>query len=251
MSFVKDIIGGITGSTAADASIEAAGVSADAQSEALDYLKQVNAVPQQYKEQALGQLGDFFLDGNQQQFVDQSMANPFYQSMIGQGEEALLRNQAVTGGLRSGGTQQALAQNSQNVLQNLVGQQLGGISGLAGLGTNENAIAQQMGNIGMTQAQGITGAAQAGQQGIGNIINLGATAATAFSDERLKDNVVEIGEVNGQPWHAWTWNDKAEELGLSGDSEGIVIQKLDEEYHELIGSKNGYLTFDYGSFLNG
>lgn len=176
MSIIKDVYNGITGKTAADAAKKASGISADAQQKGLDYLMKANESPLAAQQQGLSGLMDFY-GGNQQNVVNQAMQSPFYNSMIGQGEEAVLRNAAVTGGLRSGGTQQGLAQNSQNILQMLVNQQLGGLQGLAGVQTNNNAISQGYGNIGNTQAQGVTAAANAKQQGLGNIINLAAMAA--------------------------------------------------------------------------
>jgi len=178
MSFVKDVFNGITGKTAADAAKKASGVSADAQQKGLDYLMKANESPLAAQQQGLSGLMDYY-GGNQQGVIDQAQQSPFYSSMINQGEEAVLRNAAATGGLRSGSTQQGLAQNSQNILQMLVNQQLGGLQGLAGVQTNNNAISQGYGNIGNTQAQGITAAANAKQQGLGNIINLAAMAAGA------------------------------------------------------------------------
>ena len=123
------------------------------QQQALDYVMAREELPLQYRDQALASLGDYFLGGNQQQFIDQAMQSPMYQSMLQQGEDAILRQASATGGLRSGNVQQALAQNSQNVLNQLVQQQLGGISGLVQTPLNTNQIANQMAGLGMQQGQ--------------------------------------------------------------------------------------------------
>lgn len=252
MSFVKDVFNSLTGKTQADAIAKGSEINSQTQGDMLSYLQSVNEVPQQFKEQALGALGDFYLNGNQQGIVNQAQSSPFYNSMINQGEESVLRNQAATGGLRTGGAQQALAQNSQNVLQQLVGQQLGGIGGLASLGTNEQGIANQMGNYGMAQAQGGINTANAQTGALNNLINMGIQGASmAFSDARLKSNIQEVGSVGGEKWHTWTWNDEGEKLGLTGQGEGVVIDKLSSSAQKHVGNSNGYLTFNYGDFLNG
>lgn len=174
MSFVGDIFDGITGKTAADASLAAADTSAQFQREALDYLKQTQEPLLEAQQFGLTGLMDFY-GGDQQGLIDQVQANPFYQSMISQGEEAVLRNAAATGGLRGGNVQQALAQNSQNVLQGLTNQYLGGFGQLAGFQPNTAGVASMTGGIGSTLAQGQLGAAQARQTGLGNAMSLGGS----------------------------------------------------------------------------
>ena len=112
----------------------------------------------------------------QQRFVDRVQASPFYNSMISQGEDAVARNASVTGGMRSGNIQPGLAQNSQNVLQNLTNQQLQGLFSFAGTPSNANAISAQYNGMGNTTGAGMMGQAQAMQdmyQGIGDSITGG------------------------------------------------------------------------------
>lgn len=174
MSFVGDLWDGITGKTAAEASTEAADTSVAFQREALDYLKQSQEPLLQAQQFGLSGLMDYY-GGNQQGLIDQVQSSPFYSSMVDQGEEAVLRNAAATGGLRSGATQQALAQNSQNVLQGLVNQQLGGLQTLSGYQPNTSGVASMTSGIGSTLAQGQLGAAQAQQAGLGNVMSLGGS----------------------------------------------------------------------------
>lgn len=244
MSFVGDIFDGITGKAAANASREASDTSVAFQREALDYLKQSQEPLLQAQQFGLTGLMDFY-GGNQQGLIDQVQANPFYQSMVSQGEEAVLRNAAATGGLRGGNVQQALAQNSQNVLQGLTNQYLGGFGQLAGYQPNTAGVAQATSNIGNTMAQGITGAAQAQQQGIGNLVNIGTSLAGLFSDERLKDNVKFIGKINGHKLYSWTWNKLAEKLGLKGESQGVIAQEVEQYAPHLVGERDGYKTVNY------
>ena len=115
---------------------------------------------------AFGELTDFY-GGDQQTIIDQAQASPFMSSLVTAGEEGIARNAQMTGGLRTGTTQENLAQNSQNVLQNLVQQILQGKSGVAqsGFGATDayttamqNIVAGQgatrgeIANIGINQA---------------------------------------------------------------------------------------------------
>lgn len=179
MNTLGKLVDGITGKTAGDAAIEGANIAAGYQEEALDYLKETQAPLLEAQQFGLGGLMDFY-GGNQQGTIDQVMASPFYNSMIEQGEEAVLRNAAATGGLRGGAVQPALAQNSQNVLQGLTQQHLSGLSQLSGYQPNTSAVAQQTSNIGQTYSQGTIAEANARQAGVGNVVDLGLKAGGMF-----------------------------------------------------------------------
>jgi hypothetical protein len=172
------ILGDLTGANAADASISAANIAAASQREQLEYLKEINRLPQQYKEEALTKLAGLQTGEGQQAMIEQAEQSPYYKAIMGgrqAGEDAILRNAAATGRLRSGNTQAAFydynTQLKNKALAESYGQQVSGLQGLAGIGTNESDIGQIMSDIGMTQAQGITAGAQAQQQGAQNIMN--------------------------------------------------------------------------------
>jgi hypothetical protein len=192
-SLIGKVQGGIddiSGKTAADAAGDAAGIAAASQAEQLAYLKEINKLPQEYREAALTKLAGGAGIGpgpGQQQMIDQAKASPLYSAIMeGQqaGEEAILRNAGATGGLRSGNVQSNLA-NFSSGLQNQAllqsyNQQQQNLQGLAGLDTGTNQIANTIGNIGQTQAAGITGAAQARQQGTSNMLNTALLGASLF-----------------------------------------------------------------------
>lgn len=185
-------------------------------------------------------------------FVEALRQDPFYESMLQQGEEAVLRGSSATGGLRSGTASENLARNSQNVLQGYYNQQVQGLQGLAQQPSNANAIASQMAGIGQTLGQGQIASAQAQQagqqQGVSNLMGLGGlglAAYSAFSDRRLKDNIRHIDDRKGHKWYKWTWNKFAEDLGLSGDCEGVMADEIKETNPEAVGESNGYMTVDY------
>lgn len=98
-------------------------------------------------QQAFTGLADYY-SGNQQPIINQAMNSPFMSQLVSQGEGAIARNAQATGGFRSGTTQENLAQNSQNVLMNLVNQQLQGQQGIANAGFGaQDAYSTAMQNI--------------------------------------------------------------------------------------------------------
>jgi len=77
-------------------------------------------------------------------------ANPEFQAIARQGEEAILANAAATGGLRGGNTQAALAQFRPELLQAYIDQQYSRLGGLStqGLGVSKDLLARGFGAIG-------------------------------------------------------------------------------------------------------
>lgn len=252
MGFVKDTFDAITGRGAEKAAGRAADTQAAAQREALEYLKQTEAIPQEFREGALTRLGGLFgLPGGERGAVSAIERNPIFQATIGQlpqQEEAILRNASATGALRTGGTEAMLAENQRTNRLQAFQNTMYGLQGLAGLPSYAPQIAQGIAGIGQTQAQGMIAGAQARQQGIGQTLGLGLNALSlaGFSDVRLKDNVKLIGERYGHDWYEWEWNDRAEaELGLTGKTEGVLAQDVARVTPEAVGTSHGYLTVNY------
>ena len=255
-----DFSGEKAGKEAARAAQGAAATQAGAQREALDYLKSTEELPQQFREGALQQLGGLYgLEGgtgSQQSFIDQARQSPLYSAMMGTqaaSEDAILRNQSMTGGLRSGNTQDALAENAQSLQERALlesyNQQLQGVQGMARIPSNANQIAAGTAGIGQTLAQGQLGAAQgqaaAQNMGMNQLMGLATAGAMAFSDIRLKENIEYVGYEDGQNWYKWDWNDEALELGLSGSDSGVMAHEVYKSKPEAIGTYAGYITVDY------
>lgn len=265
-SLVSGYMAKKSGDKAADAAREASATQAYSEREALEYMKEREAIPQQLREGSLKGLGGLYgLEGgtgSQQELIDRAISSPLYQSIMGgreAGEEAILRNASMTGGFRSGNVQENLydynTQLQNQALLQSYNQQLQGLTGLAGLPSNVNAIAERTAGIGQTLSQGQIAAAQAEQAGtqqmIGNTMgmaNLGLQAYGAgvnFSDRRLKKNLEKIGEVNGHNWYMWDWNIVANKMGLNGKSEGVLADELVKTNPECIGIKDGFMIVDY------
>ena len=66
--------------------------------------------------------------------VRQIQEGPEYQTLLQQGEDAILANASATGGLRTGTTQGALAQFRPALLADLINQQYTRLGGLSGMG---------------------------------------------------------------------------------------------------------------------
>lgn len=254
MGGIVDSIGSIFGGggdDGADAARDAAGIQAQYQREALNYLKQREKLPQQFREGALSQIGGLYgLEGGDAGALQAIQSNPIYQATMGNlpaQEEAILRNQSATGALRTGATDAMLAENQrQNQLQ-AYQNTLGGLQGLANLPSNAANIASQTAGIGQTLGQGIVGAEQsrqAGQQaGMGNLMGLGQLGLAAFSafcDPALKDNVEKVGESEGYNIYRWTWNDKAANLSLYGEGYGPMADEIEAKEPERITHIKGY-----------
>lgn len=201
-------------------------------------------------------LADYY-GGNQQAIIDQAKASPFMSQLVSQGEDAIARNAQMTGGFRSGTTQQNLAQNSQNVLMNLVNQQLQGQQGIANAGFGaQDAYSTAMQNIiagqGATRGQIANvdiAKAAADQEMMTGLITGGMNVgAAAMSDKVLKKNIVQTGEKNGLPWYTWDWNELAKDIGLTGSEEGHIAQEVQKVRPDLVVTQNGYLAVNYGGF---
>jgi len=251
-----------SGKTAASASESASRTQAAAEREALAYLKEREALPRQFSEAALKDLGGLYDmpggTGDQQELIDKAIQSPLYQSIMGgqeAGEDAILRSASATGGLRSGNVQENLydynVQLQNKALLESYNQQLQGLTGLAGLPSNANQIAQQTSAIGQTLGQGQVAAGQAMQQayqGVGDSlvggINLGLKYGM-FSDRRLKKNIEKITEVDGHNWYVWEWNIVANKMGLEGKSEGVLADEIVHSNPGCIGFKDGFMMVDY------
>lgn len=264
-------IGSQSAEASAEAGLEAANIQAGAEQEALDYLKETEALPQAVREQALTGLSEYYQvpgqPSTQDQLIQQGKESPLYASIMGTqqaGEEALLRTSSATGGLRSGGaiaglTDYSMQLENQALLESFNqaqsredyerGLNLSGLGALAQLPSGASEIADLTATVGATQAQGVTAAAQAEQAGTQNIINstLGFTeiAAGWYSDIRLKENVEFINIRNGLPWFKWDWIDAAGQLDLYGSDEGYMAHHVYMTHPEAVMESDGFLKVNY------
>jgi hypothetical protein len=163
--------------TSADSQTQAANTAAASQTEALNYLREVEKVPQQFRQEALMKLGGLSGleggEGSQAELIARAEKSPLYAAIMSgrkAGESSILRNASATGGLRSGNVQADMygfnVDLKTKALLESYNQQLTGLQGLAQLPSNANNIASTMSGIGTTLAGGISGAGTATAQGI-------------------------------------------------------------------------------------
>lgn len=200
------IFSSIAGIFSAKSKKKAAKKAAEAQQAAaqqgIDAVSSQNALTQQnlapYLQtgtKALGAQSDLLgLNGTgvQGSAIDALRASPLFQSLFGNGQEAILNNASATGGLRGGNTQRSLADFGADTLAKTIESQLAALGGLSGQGFNAatnsgqfgaqsaDQIAQLLGNKGAAKAGGILGAAAANQELYGHLGNLATDVASAI-----------------------------------------------------------------------
>ena len=267
--FVGDIlgIGGDDGggAQAAEATVQASNVAAEAQGQELAYLKEADAIPRTGREEAIQRMmGIQALPGgvgSEQQEIDRIMQSPLYQAMLGgreAGEESIMRNASMTGGFRSGNVQENFydynTQLQNNALLTSYNSRMGQLQNLMGMPSMAPMIGQTIGDIGMTRAQGISGAgqarAQADQGGMNNLMGLaglgiGAYGAGMFSDRRLKKEIKKIGRYMGQDIYSFSWNRIAEILGLTGKTVGVMADEVMARRPDAVSIKDCFLYVNY------
>lgn len=240
ISKATDAIGLTDTGAAGDATMAASKAQQGYEQQALNYLEQQNALPTQLRNIGLNRQIDY-LTGKSDISQD-----PFYKAMLGGQEEAALRARSATGNLRSG---QAIS-DVGNVQNQVMMNTLGLYGNLGNTQTTAPQIASQMNQIGQTQAYGIQGQAEANQmsqqQNFNNIMGIGSMAA-AFSDDRLKDNIVVIAYTKHPDIkkYRWEWNAKAEKLGLHGDDQGYIASEIESVFPDCVNLHNsGYRQID-------
>lgn len=259
VSAFHQLSGGAAAEAAAEEQLRAAGISAQAQSQAADFLSQREQLPRSLREGALRGLGGIYgLPGFEDtlDLVGTSRRSPLYQAQIAEinrslaGEEHMAGREMSAGGfLRSGPMAAALAsaRGSAGVergqaLANVYQQNLQGVTGLSQLPSMDIAIAKMQAGIGETIGQGIVGSQETLVQGQQNKFN---ALGNMFSDERLKENIELVETRDGVNWYSWDWNDKAGDLGLYGPESGVIAQEILMTNPEAVSVRDGYLTVDY------
>lgn len=117
--------------------------------------------------------------GAQESAIRGISEGPEMAALTAQGEQGILRNAGLTGGLRGGNTQAALAQFRPQLLSSLINQQYQRLGGLTQIG---QASAAGTGAAGMQSGANIADLlAQMGQAQAGGQIGMGQAAAQPFN----------------------------------------------------------------------
>jgi hypothetical protein len=206
--------------------------------------------------------------GAQQAAFDAFKDSPGQAFLRDRGEKALLRNSAAIGGLGGGNIRSGLQQQGIGFANQQFGDFQNRLAGISGGGQSATTQGAQIGaNLSGQISQGLAGQGQARASGIlaeqqgnaglaGNILGLGATAATGgfgagiaglfSSDERLKENIVKVGELDsGLNIYTWTWNDKGKEIAGNQPSFGVIAQEAQILFPDAVETVNGFLHVNY------
>ncbi len=239
MAVVDAIFGGND-----NAPMDAANAQIAQQQKSLDFMKDMYA-PIMGMQSAVSPMITDMLTGKYDMTSD-----PYYQQNLDMMNSNILGNSAVTGGTRGGDIKGSLGTAPTQLAQSMYQQKLGNLMKPFGLDSGANQMANQMNMMGQTQAQGIIGQAQSSQDRTNNLLNMGMNAAgmaMMFSDIRLKDSIVKIGNtsIEGVGRYGWKWNDSAKALGLSGSDKGYLAQEVEKVFPELVHeTETGYKAID-------
>ena len=147
----------------------------------------------------------------QQSAISALQASPLFTSTYKQGEDALLQNEAATGGVRGGNS--ALDQSSYgaNLLNQLIAGQLGSYSGLANTGqaaasglanagqANSSAISSLLTQQGNANAAGVLGGANSLTNAFNNIGSIAGKYLTGAGSSGSGSPT-----YGGQDWNSWS-----------------------------------------------
>ena len=260
--FLGDTIGGITGAKQAGQAAERAGQTQAAAAEKgiEEQRRQFDALVElmaPYVTAGTGAMGQqqalIGLQGAeaQKQAISGFEQSPLFQSLMQQGENAILQNASATGGLRGGNVQAALSQFRPQALNALIEQQYGRLGGLSTMGQASAAgqaasglqsasnIGNLFGNQGAALAGGQMARGNVARQAFGDAMDIGKMAAM-FSDRRLKKNIKQIGTrpdgLNVYEFD-YIWGGKRQV--------GLMAQEVQTIYPGAVSESGGYLMVDY------
>ena len=201
--FIGDVVGGITGAKQAGKAAErgAATQAAAAQAGIDEQRRQFDKLVELMSpyvtagtESMAAQKALIGLAGPEAEraAIAKQQQSPFFQSLVQQGENAILQNASATGGLRGGNVQAALSQFRPQILNSLIEQQYGRLGGFTKLGqasaaglaeqgmASADSIANLLANQGAATAGGQIAKGNVNRQAFGDLLSIGKAAAGFF-----------------------------------------------------------------------
>lgn len=142
----------------------------------------------------------------------------------------------------------AFANNATNILQgNAATQGNAAINRASAFGNTINQGVGQFNRLGGFIFGNNSGSAAGGSPGA---FSTQVSPGGVFSDRRLKDGLVKVGEVAGIGVYEWRWNSDAELLGLSGNAWGFIADEVAAMYPDAVTiDESGYHRVDYGAVM--
>lgn len=121
----------------------------------------------------------------------------------------------------------------------------GQLSAADAIANSNNAAATAMSQGQIAAANNKAQASQNSANNTMGLVGLGLTAASFFSDRRLKSDISYVGDENGIRTYKWAWNKLAETLGLTGSGRGVMADEVEQTHPEAVSVKDGFLYVDY------
>ena len=268
MGGIGDAIGGVLGKGGADAATDAANVQANAQTMGIKELQRqyTQNVQRMLPFVATGKAQlDNLLQGatpaGMRDRINQLLNTNTFRNLTQERQRAAGDWLSRAGLSRSGMALREvskipteLAFELENLLfgrqQNLAGSGQNAAAGLGAQGYQaSSSIADMFNQQGQTLASGILGAQQANAQAGQNLLGLGTTLASLFfSDERLKDNMEQIGSLCGLPLYEWDWKDGVPEE-VAQMTIGFKAQDVEKMHPDCVFEHASYKAIDYALLL--
>lgn len=206
--------------------------------------------------------------GQTAQGLDERLAEIFntgtFQNLVDERQRAVAGRDAATGNFRSGSgrlnaanvpTEIGLA--LEQLLTNRLGQSADtGLNTAQNLGifreNKANSIASGFRNIGQLRAQSELSAGQSKAQQASNFLQTaGNIGKIFFSDPRLKENIQEIGEVNGLKIYQWDWIPAFKAVFPDNKTTiGFMSDEVKQKYSHHVSTFGGFDIIDYPNLLD-
>ena len=170
-------------------------------------------------------------------------------ALTGERERAV-QGQLAAGGLtRSGAGLEAIAGVPTELALQLENLLTGRSAGLAGQGLGAGGgVADLFARQGEAVSSGIVTDAQAKAAFTKQIVDVGSKIF--FSDERLKENVVEISKIGDLAVVEWDWIPQTEGTVIADcPNVGFLAQDVRDKYPEFVGEYAGWLFVDYENLM--
>jgi len=206
----------------------------------------------------------------------ENFKDPAYEFRVKEGINALDRSAASRGRLLSGAQDKAVTRYGQDMASQEYGNafnraltkyntNLNTDKSLAGVGQEATNQVQSSGNV-MGQnvsgsilnkgdaiaksneeyANALVRANADAQSQKASTVGAGLGALAAFSDIRLKENLILIDVVGNINIYKWDWNKIAREMGINTETRGVIAQEVRINYPEsVILDESGYFKVDY------
>ena len=181
---------------------------------------------------------------NAQQMAQSDIQNRLAQANLGLGSAAqlgALGQQSFGYGTAIQGQLAAQGQQQQAMEQALIDAAKAQYAGYTG--APQQSLGYVSAALGATPVPETT--TQTKQPGLFDYLTLAASAAP--SDETLKTDVKLVGKLkNGIELFTWKWNQKAKDLGITGETRGVMAQRIQKIIPEaVLKHADGYLMVDY------